>query len=1295
MKTRIFILFLNFVFCIHSIAQISDLKFTHIENPTQTTTINIKKIFRDSKGFLWFITEDGLYMYNGYDFTEFKYNPQDSNSLCNSHINDITEDNNGYLFIATIQGLSIYSHDNVGFKNYRLIGTKNSDIKITRLKALCKDAKGKIWIGTEHGLIKFGGSNNSELFLPEPDTTLHNNGMSINTITTDSNNNLWMCTWGGGLLRFNIKTKTFKRFIHNPDNPASIPSNIILNISVGKEGIWIDSQNKGLFLFDPKSEKIIPDEKNIFSQFTNISELYIHSSGQLMVGTKKGLSILSKDKSHFRHYVHNPLNPNSISYGSVTAILEDNNGTLWIGTTKISKYNPKQNKFTPYYHEATNPELQDYTKSIAEDKQHNVWIGTFGQGIKKYTPELDTFQRITTQNPKTSLLPSNFINAMIIDNKNQLWIGTSKGICIYDLNTNKFLKTFEHNDKLLHINIYYLFQDKRGIIWICTQEGAHTYNPATDKLRAVEYERKGFNFKIHSMAEDKRGNVWLGTDNGLIRYNKVDDKFTAYYHVQNQKNALSNNKISKLFIDNNHKLWIATQAGLNLYLPDKEGFKVYNKSNGFADEFISNILHDEKNNIWCVTPRGAVKFNPQSGDVKNYDLKDGARFNKNGILLSQNKKFLLGGAHRGFYVFHPDSIKNNITPPPVYITKFNIFNKPVKAGKDAVLKKPIITTKQIVLSYKQSVFSFGFAALNYIRPEKNRYAYKMKGFDDEWRYTNSENRIATYTNLAPGEYTFRVIASNNDGIWNEEGASIKITITPPWWQTLWFRITLFITIAGSILGFYFWRVKTLKARQRELEKKVDERTAKLQEANLVLEERQEEILQQSEEILQQSEDLKLKNKEISKAYNNIQIISEFGQKISASLNLESINKMMYNYINSLMDTDVFGIGIYNDKKQRLEYHSSIEAGEELPYSERTIHKKNSLSIWCFSNQKTVFINNLDDEYSKYISKKPVSNTSKPAKSLVHIPLTAENKKIGIISINSFRKNAYSKTDLDNLQTLASYLAIALDNANAYTLVHRQNEHIQSAIHYAQTIQESILPLDENLNKCFESFILFRPKDVVSGDFYWFYPLQNKNCLVAVVDCTGHGVPGAFMSLIGNRILTEIVEKENIYAPAEILNRLDEKTKKALRQDKTNNNDGMDIALARITYPQNNSESIQIAFAGAKRKLFIKKQENDKVTTINGTRKSIGGIRLRKTDVEFMETSVNLSKGDMIYLTSDGYIDQNNRERQRFGSQRLMQLFTKISNEKLTKQKQILENALDSHQQQEEQRDDITIWGIRL
>ncbi len=199
----------------------------------------------------------------------------------------------------------------------------------------------------------------------------------------------------------------------------------------------------------------------------------------------------------------------------------------------------------------------------------------------------------------------------------------------------------------------------------------------------------------------------------------------------------------------------------------------------------------------------------------------------------------------------------------------------------------------------------------------------------------------------------------------------------------------------------------------------------------------------------------------------------------------------------------------------------------------------------------------------------------------------------------------------------------------------------------------------------------------------------------MVDCTGHGVPGAFMSLIGNRILTEIVEKDNIYSPAKVLKRLNERTKKALKQDITNNNDGMDVSFAKISYTENAPRQIQVIFAGAKRKLYIKKQKSDTISTIDGTRKSIGGIRQRKTDVEFSETTVNLTKGDMIYLTSDGYIDQNNPERQRFGTPKLKELFVEISKQDLTKQKQILENTLDTFQQHEEQRDDITIWGIKL
>ncbi len=402
--------------------------------------------------------------------------------------------------------------------------------------------------------------------------------------------------------------------------------------------------------------------------------------------------------------------------------------------------------------------------------------------------------------------------------------------------------------------------------------------------------------------------------------------------------------------------------------------------------------------------------------------------------------------------------------------------------------------------------------------------------------------------------------------------------------------------------------------------------------------------------------------------------------------------MIFEYVSSLMDTDAFGIGVYNDHKKQIEYPGFMEKGKKLPPFHKPINQENSLSAWCFNNQKLVYINNLEKEYKDYISKMPKTSTKQPVKSLIHVPLAVEGKPIGIIAVNSYKENAYSANDLNNIQSLASYLSIALDNAHVYGVVAKQNEHIKSSIRYAQTIQQSILPLQQNMDKYFESFVLFRPKDVVSGDFYWFYPLDVNTCFAAVVDCTGHGVPGAFMSLIGHQALNGIIEKEKVHDPAQILEMLDKSIVHALKQDQTDNMDGMDVCLIRLDKGKSHGTPVQrLNFAGAKRNLYLNHQGDCEI--LKATRRSIGGFQSRKKKEVFTTFDKIVYPGDWLYLSSDGFSDQNNPERVRFGSNKVVALLQEISGKDPEEQKKILEKALDQHKQGEEQRDDITFMGI--
>jgi hypothetical protein len=337
--------------------------------------------------------------------------------------------------------------------------------------------------------------------------------------------------------------------------------------------------------------------------------------------------------------------------------------------------------------------------------------------------------------------------------------------------------------------------------------GLYNYNTKTEELTVYKNDPKNDNSlsgrETLSMLEDKKGRIWIGTDNGLELLDKKTGTFKHFRHNPNNSKTLSNSHVFSLLEDDNGNIWIATGRGLNKFNPESETFTVYTEKNGLANNFIVGLLSDDKGNIWMSSSKGLSRFNPVTNVCRNYTTGDGLQgdeFRHRAAYKDKNGFMFFGGVN-GFNVFHPDSIKDDIFIPPVVITDFHIFNKDVKIGDDQPLQKHISEASEIRLNYEQSVFTFEFAALNYSMPKRSAYAYKLEGFDKDWTYTG-DIHTATYTNLDPGEYTFHVTGSNNDGVWNKQGTSIRITITPPFWLTWWFKAALGLFTIGIIITFF-------------------------------------------------------------------------------------------------------------------------------------------------------------------------------------------------------------------------------------------------------------------------------------------------------------------------------------------------------------------------------------------------------------------------------------------------------------------------------------------------------------
>jgi serine phosphatase RsbU (regulator of sigma subunit) len=467
----------------------------------------------------------------------------------------------------------------------------------------------------------------------------------------------------------------------------------------------------------------------------------------------------------------------------------------------------------------------------------------------------------------------------------------------------------------------------------------------------------------------------------------------------------------------------------------------------------------------------------------------------------------------------------------------------------------------------------------------------------------------------------------------------------------------------------------------------------------------EELSTKNQQIEEQNKQITEQTVELERAYKDIKLIGLIGQKITASLDIEAVTKTVYEYVGSIMPTTSLGLGIYKEDAQIIDFRGAIESGETMPYHYDLLSDENSLPVWAFNRRRQIMIGDFAEDYKDYVDWRPEMRTKGIMKSAVYIPLATEKRPIGVITVQSDQKDAYSNKDLTILQTLASYISIALDNAQAYDIIKDKNKHITDSIRYAQTIQKAILPSKAKMDKVLkEHFVLYYPKDIVSGDFFWFMHIpadklpshipdeeRKDKTYVAVVDCTGHGVPGAFMSMIGSTLLNDIISRSDVYAPAEILEFLHSSVVNELRQRESANDDGMDVCLCLIE-AEGEGKS-KITYTGAKRPLYYMEKDTDTLREIKGTNKGIGGVM--KKYRPFTNETVILENGSMLYLSSDGLPDQNNNDNRKLGSMKFKHTLQENSAMDMNEQKEALASVLYKHMGETPQRDDITVVGVKI
>jgi diguanylate cyclase (GGDEF)-like protein len=881
-KIKIIQFVLSLLFLINSSITFAvgpSIRFERVNIGEGLTVNRGRVILQDSGGFLWFGTTDGLARYDGYDVKIFRNDPSDINSLSDNFITSIIEDSQGNLWVGTNRGLNLFNPKTELFIHFRHQTDDTNSLSDDFVRSIAEDSQGNIWIGTRNGGLNQYNPKTKQ-FIHHRNQANNSNSLSdnfVSDILVDGRGGIWLAT-ASGLNKFNSKTGQFRRYRHQSDDPNSLSSDFVISIlEDNQDNIWVGTLIGGLNKFNSKTGQFKhyrqqPDDGNGLSDDT-VSIIIEDSKGDLWLATTNGLNKFNPKTEQFSHYRHQASYSDSLSNDTISSLFEDNQGNIWVGTrdSGLYQFNPKSKEFKHYRNQVNVPSsLSDASVwAITDDNQGNLWIGT-DMGLNKFDMKMKQFSHYHRQENDLNSLSSDSITSIARDSQGNIWIGTHDGLNQFNPITEQF-RHYRHqaNDpnSLSGNYIQSIKEDSLGNLWIGTSGGLNQFNLKTKKFSHYRHHVSDKNSLssniINTIAEDKQGNIWVGTFyNGVSKINPRTAQFINYRQEIGNPHSLSNDYIMDIFEDSKGNLWIGTHGGgLNLLDKKSDTLKHYNEKNGLPSDIVYSIEEDIKGNLWLSTNLGVSRFDPKTKTFKNYNISDGLQgndFNEGASFKSEEGEIFFGGPN-GFNRFFPEKIIDDIQPPKVVLTEMLLLNElvpiipadtpemenvlsdnPSSINETGFsLSQSINTTKAITLTHNDNIIAFEFTALDFTNPRKNQYAYQLVGLDKNWVTTDYKHRRATYTNLPDGDYTFKVKASNPDGYWNEEGASLKITILPPPWKT-WWAYTIYAFIFSMIFFIFLRKQQKRVIFERnlntQLEDKVKERTKKLKEAYTQLEE---------------------------------------------------------------------------------------------------------------------------------------------------------------------------------------------------------------------------------------------------------------------------------------------------------------------------------------------------------------------------------------------------------------------------------------------------------------------------
>jgi diguanylate cyclase (GGDEF)-like protein len=816
----------------------------------------INAILQDRRGFMWFGTEDGLNRYDGYGFKVYKRDSNDPASLSHNFIWAIHEDKNGDLWIGTNGGgLEHWNRRTGRFTHHRHDPYDENTVGHDRVRAIHGAPGGVLWIGTDGGgLDRYDvASDTWTHYRHDPDVPTSLSSNRVRSILLDRDGRLWVGTYGGGLNRFDVATGGFEHYRHDPEDSHSLGGDRVYTVYEDRDGrLWIGTYGGGLSELDRESgrfKRYLHDPEDPDSIGAGrVRVVFQDGNDDLWVGTDGGLFTRRPGEAGFFGVRHRDTDPRSLSDDKITAIFEDRGRVLWVGTKSdgLNKRNTSTGSFVLIQRDPTASSTLSSNKvaAIQHDRRSDeLWIGTFGGGLNRLDRATGRFTHYRQDD--AGGLNDDRVMSLLLDRQGKLWIGTYEGgLNRLDPATGRFTH-YRHDpdrpDSIGGNGVMSIHEDRRGRIWAGTFEGGlNRLDRSSGKFTRFVHDPSDSTTiasnTVTCFLEDRSGTLWVGTDGGgLNRFDEETGRFVRYRHDPEDPSSLSNDVVWSIHEDARRTLWIGTQGGgLNRWDPedrrrDRPVFHHYTERNGLPNNLVYGILSDGAGRLWLSTNSGLSRFDPQAGTFKNYDTSYGLQsneFNFGAYHGSEAGEMFFGGI-KGLNTFFPAEVRDNSHVPPVVLTSF------LKLNEEAKLDRPIYEAEKIILEHRDDVVSFEFAALDFESPEKNRYAYKLEGFDENWIQLGTTRR-ATYTNLDAGDYVLRVRGSNNDGVWNENAVGLEVSVLPPPWKSWWAYTIYGLILVGIVMSYTRAQKKKLEREaeySRRLEHEVEARTQELATRN--------------------------------------------------------------------------------------------------------------------------------------------------------------------------------------------------------------------------------------------------------------------------------------------------------------------------------------------------------------------------------------------------------------------------------------------------------------------------------